>query len=99
MPEELTPFLMVWQDHQSGSALRNLVAFLGENTGPLLQQGVLLNDFWEERPAHMRQAINWLKNPSTLKHFERKSQTISLDHQELASEIAKIIGYLKQLQN
>jgi len=47
----------------------------------------------------MRQAINWLKNPCTLEHFGRKNQTISLDHQELASEIAKIIGYLKQLQN
>jgi hypothetical protein len=95
--DELSPFLMLWQDSAVIAARRHLASFVCDNGDMLLRKNKLDSVWWKERPEQMRQATQWLADPQTQDILEQAF----FDHaaQPYAEEFAQAADVLRWLRS
>jgi len=69
--DDLRPFLVRWQNANEPTAIQQLVEFAAAQIGNA-SNGFLGNPFWSERQPQVAQVIQWLTEPATLQHWERR---------------------------
>ncbi|HEU0175746.1 MAG TPA: hypothetical protein VFV58_15900 [Blastocatellia bacterium] len=92
---DLSPFLDLWSLAESAPALRHLAAFVVENAHQLEKKGKLSNAFWKERPAQMKQVVNWLLTQNRVEALEQAFFKFADDpYAEQLSIAAGLLNYL-----
>ena len=67
---DLAPFLQMWVECHSGSGYTHLLQFLNENASAVLKTWSLSNPFWSDSDVQLRQVLDWIADPQTLKRLE-----------------------------
>lgn len=92
---DLSPFLELWSQDESATALRHLADLVVENAHHLEKKGKLSNAFWKEREAQMRQVIDWLLTQSRVEALEQAF--FKYADESFAEDLSIAAGWLKYL--
>jgi hypothetical protein len=69
--DNLEPFLYLWRNNRSMSAIRHLALFVVRDAPSLRRKNKLSDSFWGARRPQMKQVIDWLLDSATAEMLER----------------------------
>ena len=89
--DDLSRFLIYWQQSDDPVALRNLAAFIQQNSDCFHRFEKQAQTFWEQRTEQWDQIVNWLTNQHTVQYVAAKMQQVP----ELEEELGDVLVFLQ----
>jgi hypothetical protein len=95
--EDMGAYLRTWEEDQGAAAALQLAEFVVENAGRIVRKRELVNAFWNEREAQMRQLIEWLAEDRVADKLEKAFFRLSGgEGSDRVSEAVEQLGWVRK---